>query len=82
MSAALYARSGEKEWCRNMQHGEEDGDAKEMHICRRATIACQGAHGGAYSSNLDVRATEYDARKEKHAQVGVCARAEIPDMTP
>ena len=43
---------------------------------------CQGAHGGAYSSNLDVRATEYDARKEKHAQVGVCARAEIPDMTP
>ena len=32
-----------------MQHGEEDGDAKEMHICRRATIACQGAHGGAYS---------------------------------
>ena len=36
----------------------------------------------ARTVQLDVRATEYDARKEKHAQVGVCARAEIPDMTP
>ena len=69
-----------------MQHGEEDGDAKEMHICRRATIACvkvlTAARTVPKAYNLDVRATEYDARKEKHAQVGVCARAEIPDMTP